>query len=376
MKTVVKWLLLALLAGAVTVVATRAMQQRQAQQAASNQAAAPAESVIDLVPSDLVQVQRQTLAQVLPVSGSLKATRSAFIKARVAGELQGLTLREGDVVKAGQVVARVDDTDTRARLRQAQQQAQAAKAQVDIARRTHDNNAALVQQGFISRWALDSSSASLASAQANHEAAAAGVDMIAQLLQDTVLRAPIGGMVAQRLAQNGERIAVEGRVLEIVDISQLELEAAVAAEDSPGIRVGQTAELQIEGTAAPVLARVVRINPTVVPGSRSVLVYLALAPTPGLRQGLFAQGTLTLSRLDTPALPLSAVRTDKPRPYVQRVQDGKVVHQTLEPGARGLVQGHWMVAVDSTLPEASTVVAGSVGPLREGSRVRLSGARQ
>jgi RND family efflux transporter MFP subunit len=370
MKRILKWLVVALALGAIAFGAMRAIEQRKAKQQAAVQSAVRVESVVELVAADLVPVHRQALTQVLPVSGSLKAINTAYIKARVAGELQDLSLREGDLIKAGQVVARVDATDANARLRQAQQQAEAAKAQVDIATRTHNNNSILVEKGFISQWALDSSSASLSSAQANYRAAVAGIDVIGKQLQDTVLRAPISGVIAQRLAQNGERIAVDGRVLELVDISRLELEASMAAADSPLVRLGQVAELQIEGTAAPVRAQVVRINPTVVAGSRSVLVYLALDPSPGLRQGLFAQGALTIASTDTLAIPVTAVRTDKPRPYVQLVRNNKVVHQQVELGARGLVQGEWMVAV-SGISEATTIITGSVGQLRDGTAVKL-----
>ncbi|MEO7937791.1 MAG: efflux RND transporter periplasmic adaptor subunit [Burkholderiaceae bacterium] len=371
MKRTLKWLVIALAIGALAFGAMRVVDKRKASQQAATQNSARTESVVELLATDLVEVRAQTLTQVLPVSGSLKATNSAFIKARVAGELQGLSLREGDTVKAGQVVAKVDATDTQARLRQAQQQAEAAKAQVDIARRAYDNNAALVKQGFISKSALDTSSASLASAQASYQAANAGVAVFAKQLDDTVLRAPIDGVIAQRLAQNGERIAVDGRVLEVVDIRRLELEASMAAADSPLVRLGQVAELQIEGTAAPVRAQVVRINPTVLAGSRSVLVYLALDPAPGLRQGLFAQGTLIIANTEALAIPLSAVRTDKPRPYVQLVCDNKVVHQPVEPGARGQVRGIWMVAVPGIDPQ-TPVIAGSVGQLREGTTVKLA----
>ncbi len=374
MKRTLKWLVVVLTLGVLAFGIVRTVQQRQAEQQAASQSATRVEAVIELFAADLVPVHMQALTQVLPVSGSLKAIESAFIKARVAGELQDLSLREGELVKAGQVVARVDATDAQARLRQAQQQAQAAKAQIDITQRTYDNNSKLVEQGFISKSALDASSASLASAQANYRAAMAGVDVIAKQLQDTVLRAPISGVIAQRLAQNGERIGVDGRVLELVDISRLELEASMAASDSPLIRLGQTAELQIEGTPAPVRAKVVRINPTVTAGSRSVLIYLALDAATGLRQGLFAQGHLTIASTDALAIPVSAVRTDKPRPYVQLVRDNKVVHLTVELGARGLVKGEWMVTVTG-LAQDTALIAGSVGQLREGTTVKLpSGA--
>lgn len=367
-----RWIVAALVIAALALGGMRLFNQRQAQQLAADKAAARSDPVVELVATDLVRVQRRTLSQELAVSGSLKAADSAFIKARVAGELQDLRLREGDLVQAGQVVARVDATDAQARLRQAQQQAESAKAQLDIAQRTFDNNRSLVEQGFISKWALDSSSASLASARANHQAALAGVDVVRKQLQDTVLRAPISGQISQRLAQNGERIGVDARVLELVDISRLELEASLAAADSQLIRLGQQAELQIEGASAPVSAKVVRINPTVVAGSRSVIAYLALAPAPGLRQGLFAQGTLRVGSTEALSIPISAVRTDRPKPYVQIVRDGKVVHQPVALGARGLSEGEWMAALTG-LDDAAPVISGSIGRLREGTLVRISG---
>lgn len=370
MRRSVKWILAALVVIAIGAGAARMVSQRMAQQKTAGQAAARSEAVVELVAADLVPVRQYTLSESLAVSGSLKATNSAFIKARVAGELQDLTLREGDFVQAGQVVARVDPTDAQARVRQAQQQAEAAKAQVDIAQRTYDNNRSLVEQGFISRSALDASTSSLAGAQANLRAAQAGIDVIGNQLKDTVLRAPISGLVSQRLAQNGERIGVDGRVLELLDISRLELEANLAAADSLKIRLGQTALLQVEGASASLSAKVVRINPGVVAGSRSVIAYLALEPTKGLRQGLFAQGTLQIGEIQTLAIPLSAVRTDKPKPYVQVVRDNRIVHLAAELGAQGKADGQWMVALAGLAPD-TPVVAGSIGRLREGTLIKM-----
>lgn len=371
MSRVVKWLVVVLVIAGLAYGATRIVGKRKAEQQAAEQAATRVESVIELIPTDLVRVQARDLTQRLAVSGTVKAVNSAFIKARVAGELQDLNLREGDLVKAGQVVARVDATDAQARLRQVRQQAEAAKAQLDMAQRTLDNNTSLVEKGFISKFALDSSSSSLATAQANYRAAMAGVDVISKQLEDTVLRAPITGQIAQRLAQNGERIGVDGRVLELVDISQLELEATLAVNDSALVRLGQVAELQIEGTPDTVRAKVVRINPTVVAGSRAVLAYLALAPTPGLRQGLFAQGSLVVGTSNSLALPVSAVRNDRPQPYVQIVRDNRVVHQAVDVGDQGEFDGQWMVAVKG-LALDTPVIAGSVGRLREGTAVKLA----
>ena len=372
MKRWLKWALVALVAVLLAFGVMRALSNRKAQQlSVAALAAQRTQTVVELGPTDVVQVTSRALAQGLPISGALKAVNTAFVKARVAGELQGLSVREGDRVKAGQIIARVDASEYQARVQQAQQQAEAAKAQVDIARRNFDNNRSLVEQGFISRTALDTSSAGLAAAEATYRAAQAGVEVASKSLLDTVLRAPIAGQIAQRLAQPGERVGIDARIVEIVDLSRLELEASLSASESLAVRIGQSALLQIEGAAQPVKAQVIRLNPSAVAGSRAVLVYLAVDAAPGLRQGLFAQGTLGTDRLQTLAVPLNAVRTDKPQPYVQLVINHQVVHQTVVTGARGEVDGQTMVAVQG-LPENATVVSGTLGPLRDGSAVKFT----
>ncbi len=377
MKRWMKWGIAALVVVLLASGVLRALSARKAQQEAVAAAAAgKAQAVVELAAGDVVQARTLELAQGLPISGTLKAVNSAAVKARVAGELQGLTVREGDAVKAGQVVARIDPSEYQSRMRQAQQQASSAKAQVDIAQRQFDNNKALVDQGFISKTALDTSQANLNAAQANYNAALAAVDVTRKSMDDTVLRAPISGIVSQRLAQPGERVGIDAKIIEIVDLSRLELEASLSPADSVDVRVGQTATLQIEGTAQgsagrAITAHVVRINPSAQSGSRSVLAYLGIDNAPNLRQGLFAQGTLGTTRISALAVPLRSVRTDKPVPYVQLVENSRVVHKPVETGARGAVGSETMVAVKG-LAENAVVIGGSVGALREGTAVKFT----
>ena len=326
---------------------------------------------IELAASDVFTAQTQTLSLGIAVSGSLKATQSAVVKARVAGELQELSLREGDRVQAGQVIARIDPSEYQARVRQAQQQADSAKAQVDIAQRQFDNNQALVNQGFISQTALLNSQASLNGAKATHAAALAALDLADKSLADATLRSPLTGVVAQRLAQPGERVAIEARLIEVINLSQLEIEAALTAEDASRVRVGMTAQLQVEGVAQPVPAKVLRINPSAQMGSRSVVVYLGVQGREGLRQGLFAQGSLGTQSLQVLAVPVSSVRTDKPQPYVQVVQEGKVAHITVRTGERSEGERQNLVAVTG-VSEGQQVLSGSVGALREGVQVKFT----
>ena len=374
MKKSTFWILTAVAAAALVAGGARWLSQRQP---ASNTAktSAPAAPVIELSASDVVQVQNMDMVLGLPVSGTLKASQSAMVKARVVGELLELTVREGDVVKVGQVIARIDPTEYQARERQAKQQADAAWAQVDIAQKQYDNNKALVDQGFISQTALQNAMASLNGAKATHMAAVAALDVARKALDDATLRSPISGQIAQRLAQPGERMALDARIVEVVNLTQLELEAALPAADAGLVRQGMKAQLKIEGQDEAVTAQVLRINPAAQAASRSVLVYLGVPGQEGLRQGLFAEGLLGTRSARALAVPLSSVRTDKPLPYVQVVDGDRVRHVSVQTGTRTekTQQNVTLTWVEvKGLSEGTQVLMASAGAVREGTQVKFT----
>lgn len=372
----IKWLLLALLVIAIALGVVRALGKRKAQNEAAAAAAVAAQKapVYEVPPQDLATVEALELAQSVGVSGSLRALQTAAIKARVAGEVQGIGKREGDAVKEGEVVARIDSTEAQARVRQAEQQAKSALAQVAIARRAQDNNQSLVAQGFISATALETSTNNLAAAEANHQAAVAALDIARKALGDTTLRAPLSGQVSARLVQNGERVGVDARILEVVDLSGFELEAALAPADAARVAVGQKAQLRVEGLDQAVDATVARINPSVQAGSRSVLVYLRLPAAAGMRQGLFAQGEIVTGQLKALAVPLSSVRNDKPQPYIQVIQNGKIAHVPVTLGRQGQRAGEPMLVVDgvAAAPAGAQLLRVQAGLIREGTEVKLA----
>jgi len=360
----------------------RALSAKRAQQVAASYAA-QIQGQIEFSQNDVFTAEVREITQGLAVSGTVKALNYAVIKARVAGEVKEITVREGDSVTAGQVLARIDPVEYQRRFEQAQEQAIAAKSQMEIAQRQWDTNKALVDQGFISKTALDNSLASFQGAVASHKAAIAGADVARKSLDDAVLRAPFSGVIAVRAAQLGERVGIDAKVLELVDLRQLEVEAPLSPSDSLDVKMGQTAQLQIEDRADLVTAHVTRMSPSAQAGSRSVLVYLTLDKPAGLRHGLFAKGTLGLVNSKVLAVPLTSVRTDHPSPYVQVVEKTgesmQVRHQTVEMGIRGNDASgkdpqEWVEV--KGLAAGSVVLKGPVGAMREGMVVRFTTANQ
>ena len=365
------WILSGLAIAAVAVLGWR-LSTPSGTPATPAPATAP-QAMLELAPQDIFTARIDTVSVGLPVSGTLRATQTALVKVRVAGELMDLVVREGDEVKAGQVIARIDPTEYQARWRQARQQADSARAQLEIAQKQFDNNEALVKQGFISQTALQTSQMSLSGARAAWQAAVAAADVAQKALDDATLKAPISGRIAQRLTQPGERLAIDARVVEIVNLGQFELEAALPAQDAASVKVGMKAELQVEGLSDPVAATVLRINPSTQAGSRNVLAYLGVQGRDGLRHGAFAQGALGTRTEQAIAVPLGSVRTDKPQAYVQLIEGDVVRHVPVQTGARIQVGNQTRVLV-SGLSDGAQVLAPSVGAMREGVKVKATTA--
>jgi len=375
MNNKLKWTALvvgiALLGGSIG----RAILARKAQQGELAQSAVSAQSeLMVLGDKDVFVAAVQPFTRSIPVSGTLSAQRSAVVKAKVAAELLSLSVREGDTVKAGQVMGQLDPQEFTTRLQQARQQAASAKAQWQIAQQTLDNNQALVQQGFISRNALDTSLSSAAAARATFEAAQSAVDLATKSLNDAVVRAPISGQVSQRFVQAGERVGIDGRIVEVVDLASLELQAPLSPQDVTQVAVGTEASLRIDGLAEAIQARVARINPSATADTRSVMVYLALPRHTALRQGLFAQGQITLDQRDVLALPASAISKSSGLDQVLRLDQGKVVTARVTLGAQAGTgaNGEALVEVTNGLAAGDTLLRNATGTVREGQAVRLA----
>ncbi len=336
--------------------------------------AAAAPSALEFLPTEIITAEPVELRQTLLLSGSLRAVDLATVKAKVAGDVREVMVREGEPVKAGQVVAKIDATEFEARVAQARGNLNNAKAQLEIAGKSRDNNLALMEKGFISKNAFDNSASQFSGAKASVDAAQGALDIVQKSLNDTLVRAPISGLVSARHAQPGEKVAVDGKLLEIVNLHQLELEAAVPASEIAQVAVGQKVELRVEGLSSRFEGRVARINPATQAGSRSVSVYIQLAnPQNQLRAGMFAEGQLILgSKRGVLALPQSAVRKRNGESFVFAIVSGKIERKPVTVGSSGIAGDEYQTEITSGLDFGTQVIRADMGNLAPGTPVRIA----
>lgn len=336
---------------------------------------APATPAIEFLPADLYTVEQRTVERTLPLTGTLSPVTEATLKGKVAGELVEVPVREGEAVRAGQVVARIDQTEVRARVAAREADVEAARAQLVWAEKNRAMQRALLEKRFISQNAFDNVNSNYEVAAAKLRAAQAELVVARKSLGDAVLAAPFAGVVAERYAKPGERIALDAKVLSIVDLSQLELEAAVPAAEIAKVRVGQRLEFRVDGFGdRPFIGRVERINPTTVAGSRSINVYAVIENPEGvLRAGMFAQGTASIEKVNGALLiPASALREEAGGSFVYAVLDGRVARKPVQAGTADAAG--WVQVLDG-LSAGDRIVRNNLGALREGVAARVADPR-
>jgi RND family efflux transporter MFP subunit len=345
--------------------------------AAPAQAAAPAAAVkapvYELSPVDVATVAAGELHVDLPLSGALAPLNQATVKSKVSGVVLETTVQEGMSVSAGQVIARLDASDARARVAQQQAALDEANARLSLAVKNNANSAALLKQHYISQNSYDTTQNSVELAQAAVNAARAQLDLAKIALADTVIRAPLSGVVSKRFVQAGDKLAPDLPAFSIVDLKQMTLEAQVPASDIPRVHVGQEAQFKVDGFDGKNFSgKVVRISPTTEAGSRSMLVYISVDNAGGvLKGGMFAKGSITTEKSAANALaPLSAVRQEGGRDVVYRVDNGKVVAQPVKLGLSNQDEG--MVEVTEGLAPGATVIATRLDGVKPGSSVKLA----
>ena len=323
---------------------------------------------LEFAPADLAHVERRALSRWLPVSGAVQPVRQATVKSKVSGDVRQITVREGEAVQAGQVLARIDTADLDAKLLERIGALESAKAQLAMAGKTRTMNQTLLKQNFISQNAFDTSESSYIVAQGSVKSAEAQVQIAQNALRDAIAVSPLTGTVAKRHVQPGEKVAFDSPLVTVVDLKDMELQAVVPATDVPELSIGKMVELNIDGFGDRRFSgRVERINPATEPGTRSILVYVGIPNNDGsLRGGMFATGRIALAAgTPVPTVPATALRTEAGQSFVWTLEDGKLVKRIVMTGARDDTAGR--IEIRTALPASALVLGAKFDNLKDGA---------
>ena len=323
---------------------------------------------LQFAPTDLTRVKAMPLARWLPVSGTLQPVHQAIVKARVPGDVREVTVREGETVKAGQLLVRIDTTDLDSKLIDRIGALESAKAQLALAEKTRTMNTRLLNDKFISQNAFDSAESSFSVAQGNVKSMEAQVQLARNALKDAIATAPLSGVVAKRHVQPGEKVAIEAPLVTVVDLRELEVQALVPAIDVPELRIGMPVEFNVDGYGERrFTGRIERIHPSTEAGTRAILVYVGL-PNPDalLRSGMFATGRIALAA-SAPAqtLPITAVRSEAGQSFVWVIDKDKLSRRIVLLGRRDTENG--LVEIKTTLPADLPILSARFDNLKEGA---------
>ena len=335
-------------------------------------AAEAPQTALEFLPADLHTLKPAQLVRTLPLTGTLAALNEATVKAKVAGELIEVAVREGERVKLGQTLARIDQTEVLARVAARQADVEAARALLVWAEKNRNTQKALLDKSFISQNAFDNVQSNQDVAIAKLRAAEADLAAAKKSLVDTVLVAPMNGVVAQRHAQPGERVPLDAKLVTIVDLARLELAAAVPAASIGRVKVGQSVTFRVDAFGEREFAgRIERINPATSAGSRTITVYAVIDnPQNVLSSGLFAQGGVILERIDDALIvPASALREEAGQSFVYAIEGATLRRKAVKVGEG---DGAGNLPVLEGLRAGAVIVRHNLGLLREGAPARIA----
>ena len=327
---------------------------------------------VTLAPANVATPSRAALEDAIPVTGTLAALERAEIRARLEGDLVGVYVREGEPVRAGQLLARFEAADEAGEQRSAEADLAAARAELSTAAWNLEQTRELHREGAVPERDVREAEQTAAAARARVAAAESRVRSSANTVADTRVVAPVSGIVERRAVNAGEHVSRGATMFTLVQGSVLELAASVPERQALAVQPGQ--EVRFTAGGREFSGRVARVNPSVDAASRAVRVYVQVPNRDGsLRAGTFATGRI-VSRVVADALvvPVSALRagSEGNKPFVYRIDGEEIGVAEVTPGLRDEANG--LVQIVDGLAEGDRVVVGNVGLLGRGMKVRMA----
>ncbi|MEO5568472.1 MAG: efflux RND transporter periplasmic adaptor subunit [Gemmatimonadaceae bacterium] len=328
---------------------------------------------LTLAASDISVVQPTTIEDVAAISGNLDPIETVAVRSRIEGDLELVAVREGDVVRAGQLLARFDANEQESAARSAEADRAAARSDLANAEWNAEQSAQLFKAGAIAERDNKAAQQTVATMRARLAATDARVRATSSIVRDTRVIAPTSGVVSKRDVENGEHVARGATMFTVVRNDMLELVAAVPARAAGMVRVGQPVRFVADGRNFG--GRVARVSPTVDVTTRSVTVYVEVAnPSGALRGGTFATGqVVSRTASNVLAIPQNAIHysPDGTSQYAYRIVNDAIEHATLRTGVTDDRLG--LVEVLEGLQAGDRIITGNVGNVGRGMRVSIAG---
>ncbi|MGV3664092.1 MAG: efflux RND transporter periplasmic adaptor subunit [Prosthecobacter sp.] len=287
------------------------------------------------VPITTTQVAEVSMPRFLNFTGELKGARQAMLAPDVAGKVVSAPIERGSIVKEGDVILQLDDRAAKLTLQEAEASLQDARLKVEWARTEQERNQVLLKPGAISAQEFERLKLNQSTADTTLKASTARLETAKKALADTVLRAPFGGMIVERLTETGEYVSSSSGVAVLVATETLRLIIQVPETQVGQVRAGQQAGFSVPAFPGEIFAGTVRhVGGALREATRDLAIEAEVANPDGrLRPGMFAEGRLELAEVRALALPAPALRVDADgrthRVFVVVGKDGASVEERI-----------------------------------------------
>jgi RND family efflux transporter MFP subunit len=321
---------------------------------------------------NIVTVARATIVVGPIVSGELRAEREATVRAEIGGSVTQVNVREGQAVRKGTLLGRIE-TRTLDDVRQSVMSAERnAENQLAVARREMERTETLVKAGALAARDLDVARQNVTAAEALLADAKSRVASADRQLADTVLRSPIDGLIAKKPVNTGDVVSLGAELFTVIDPSSMRLEASVPSDDLSFLRIGARVDFTVRGYEKPFEGRITMIAAQADPVTRQVPIFVSIPNVGGrLVAGLFAEGRVVSQSAEGLVVPINAVNTAGPTPWVLRVTNDKTERLDVTLGLRD--PRTEQVLVTSGVSERDTLLRGAAQGIPSGTAVQLSG---
>lgn len=339
--------------------------------AKSEVATKTADRPLELIAAEVHTIKPRGLVDTVRFTGTTQPIDQTIVKSRVAGRLAEVLVREGDRVAEGQILARFETTELQAKFNERRSALEAARADARWTARDRSDKETLANRNIVSQSAADQARATAENRASMVAVAEAQLEVARKNLADAEVRAPFDGVVGERLANQGESLPIDARIVALLDTSHVEIAAQMPAADVVRLKVGQTATVTLEGFGDRVFnGKITRISPTTQAGSRSIPVYVEIIDRhEALRGGLFGTGTVTVQeKSHALAVPAPAMRKDDQGDFVLAVENGLLVRKPV--GAVRTWSRGELVEVKG-LESGMTIVAAPLPGLQAGQHVKI-----